>query len=75
MYELLFQEFNLKRNYDSETLFMSFFNVLLTVQLGTILDNDQLDAQLLYFVLQYAYLHSSTRFEHYMLIVRRLKLY
>jgi len=39
----------------------------------TSLDNDQLDARLLYFTI--LPLQSSTYFEHYMLIIRRLKLY
>ena len=46
------------------------FYVLLTVHLSTILDNDQCDARLLYFTIHL--LHSSTCFEHYMLIIRRL---
>ena len=37
---------------------------------STVLDNDQLDAQLLYFTIRL--LCSSTCFEHYMLIIRRL---
>ena len=44
--------------------------VLLTVHLSIRLDNDQLDAQLLYFTIHP--LQSSTCFEHYMLIIRRL---
>ena len=48
-----------------------YFYVLLTVHLGIILDNDQLDAHLLYFTIYL--LHSSTCFEHYMLIIRKLK--
>jgi len=47
-----------------------FFNVLLTVNLSIILDNDQLDAHLLYFAI--CPLQSSTCFEHCMLIIRRL---
>ena len=43
--------------------------VLLAVHLSTILGNDQLDTQLLYFIIL---LCSSTCFEHYMLIIRRL---
>ena len=37
---------------------------------GMILDNDQRDAHLLYFTMYL--LHSSTCFEHYILIIRRL---
>jgi len=40
------------------------------VHLTIILDNDQLDAHLLYFTI--CPLQSSTCFEHYMLIIRRL---
>ena len=47
-----------------------FFYVLLTVHLSIILDNDQRDAHFLYFTIHL--LHSSTCFEHYMLIIRRL---
>ena len=47
-----------------------FFYVLLTVHLSTVLDNDQLDADLLYFTVHL--LQSSTCFKHYMLIIRRL---
>jgi len=46
------------------------FCVLLTVHLHIILDNDQLDTQLLYLTIRA--LQSSTCFEHYMLIIRRL---
>ena len=46
------------------------FYVLLTVHLSISLDNDQLDAHLLYFTI--CPLQSSTCFEHYMLIIRRL---
>ena len=46
------------------------FHVLLTVHLSIILDNDQLDTHLLYFTIRPIY--SSTCFEHYMLIIRRL---
>ena len=46
------------------------FYVLLTVHLSTILGNDRLDTQLLYFTIHL--LCSSTCFEHYMLIIRRL---
>jgi len=46
------------------------FYVLLTVHLSISLDNDRLDAHLLYFTI--LPLQSSTCFEHYMLIVRRL---
>ena len=49
---------------------LSDFYVLLTVHLSTILDNDQLDTHLLYFTIHY--LQSSTCFEHYTLIIRRL---
>ena len=47
-----------------------FFNVLLTVHLSIILDNDQLDTHLLYFTIRP--LQSSTCFEHFMPIIRRL---
>jgi len=47
-----------------------FFNVLLTVHLSIILDNDQRDTHLLYFTVRL--FHSSTCFKHYMLIIRRL---
>ena len=47
------------------------FYVLLTVHLRISLDNDQLDAHLLYLTIRP--LQSSTCFEHYMLIIRRLK--
>jgi len=40
------------------------------VKLSISLDNDQIDAHLLYFTVRT--LQSSTCFEHYMLIVRRL---
>jgi len=50
--------------------YASNFYVLLTVHLSIILDNDQLDAHLLYFTIRP--LQSSTRFEHYMFIIRRL---
>jgi len=40
------------------------------VHLSIILDNDQCDAHFLYFAIYL--LHSSTCFEHYMLIIRRL---
>jgi len=51
--------------------FFPFFYVLLTVHLSIVLDNDQLDEHLLYFKIRL--LLSSTCFEHYMLIIRRLK--
>ena len=44
--------------------------VLLTVHLSISLDNDKLDAHLLYFTIRP--IQSSTCFEHYMLIIRRL---
>ena len=44
--------------------------ILLTVHLSISLDNDQLDAHLLCFTIRP--LQSSTCFEHYMLIIRRL---
>ena len=47
-----------------------FLNVLLTAHLRIILDNDQLYTHLLYFTI--CLLQSSTCFEHYMLIIRRL---
>ena len=40
------------------------------MHLSIILDNDQLDTQLLYFIIYF--LHYSTCFEHYMLIIRRM---
>ena len=43
---------------------------MLTVQLSISLDNDQLDAHLLYFTIRP--LQSPTCLEHYMLIIRRL---
>ena len=46
------------------------FDVLLTVHLSIILGNDQLEAQFLDVTLRL--LCSSTCFEHYMLIIRRL---
>ena len=46
------------------------YYVLWTVHLSIILGNDQLDTQLLYFTTRI--LWSSTCFEHYMLIIRRL---
>ena len=45
-------------------------NETLKVVRHFILDNDQRDAHLLYFTIHL--LHSSTCFEHYMLIIRRL---
>jgi len=47
-----------------------YFYVLLTVHLGIILDNDQLDTHLLYFTI--VSLQFPTCFEHYMLIIRGL---
>ena len=47
-----------------------FFYVLLTVHLSISLDNDQLDAHLLYFTIRP--LHFPTCFEHYMLIIMRV---
>ena len=46
------------------------FYVLLTMHLSIISDNYKLDAHLLYFTIHL--LQSSTCFEHYMLIIRRL---
>ena len=46
------------------------FYVLFTAHLSIILDNGQLDTQLLYFTIRL--LRSSTCFERYMLIIRRL---
>jgi hypothetical protein len=46
------------------------FYVLLTVNLSTILDNDQPDTHLLYFTI--CLLKSSTYFQHYALIIRKL---
>ena len=51
------------------TTFM-YFCVFLTVHLSTSLDNDQLGTHLLYFTIRL--LQSSTCFEHYMFIIRRL---
>jgi len=51
---------------------ITIFYLLLTVHLSIILDNDQLDTHLLYFILQYVYYNPVPRFEHYMLIIRRL---
>jgi hypothetical protein len=45
--------------------------VLLTVHLSIILDNDQLDAHLIFYFTIHL-LKSSTCFEHYMLIIRKL---
>ena len=42
----------------------------MTVHLSTILDNNQLDTQLLYFTIRL--LQSSKSFEHYMRIIRRV---
>ena len=50
-----------------------YFCVLLTVHLSISLDNDQLDAHLLYFTIRP--LQSSTCFEHHMLIIRRFEVY
>jgi len=47
-----------------------FFYVLLTVYLSISLDNDQIDAQLLYSTT--LPIKSSTCFDHYMLIIRKL---
>ena len=46
------------------------FCVLLTAHLSIILDNDQLDTHLLYFTIRL--LQTSTCFEHYVHIIRRL---
>ena len=56
-----------KEFFDSLNNYKFFF---LTVHLSISLDNDQLDAHLLYFTIRP--LQSSTCFEHYMLIIRRL---
>ena len=37
-----------------------------------ILDNDQLDTHLLYFILQYVYYNPLICFEHYMLLIKKL---
>ena len=55
---------------EGRTFSKNFFYVLLTVHLSISLDNDQLDAFLLYFTIRP--LQSSICFEHYMLIIRRL---
>ena len=52
------------------TCVFHFLMVLLTVHLSIVLGNDQLDTQLLYFTIRL--LWSSTCFEQYMLINRRL---
>ena len=49
------------------------YDVLLTVHLSIILVNNQLNAQILFFIISLLYL--STCFEHYVLIIRRSKLY
>jgi len=49
----------------------TYFYVLLTVHLSISLNNEQLDAHLVYFTIRP--IQSSTCFEHYMLIIRRLK--
>jgi len=51
----------------------SFFFVLLTVHLSTVLVINQLDAQNLCFII--SLLYASTCFKHYVLIIRRSKLY
>jgi hypothetical protein len=51
-----------------KTYFILQIFVLLTLHISRILDNDQLDAHLLYFTIRFLY--SSTSFEHYMLIIR-----
>ena len=55
---------------DTASTSLVFFYVWLTLHLSTILGSDQLDTQLLYFTIRL--LWSSTCFEHYMLIIRRL---
>ena len=57
------------KNNSQEGIKINFY-ILMTVHLSIILDNDQLDAHLLYFTIRL--LQSSTCFEHYMLIIRRL---
>jgi len=49
------------------------FDVLLTVHLSIILVINQLNAQILVFII--SLLYASTCFEHYVLIIRRSKLY
>ena len=56
-------------SWPTRDLYLAIF-VLLTVHISIILDNDQRDAHLLYFTIYL--LLSSTCFEHYMLIIRRL---
>jgi len=57
--------------FDVRRVSISTFGLLMTFSKFNIcLDNDQLDAHLLYFTIYL--LHSSTCFEHYMLIIRRL---
>jgi len=52
------------------TVKSSSFYVLLTVHLSISLDNDQVDAHLSYFTIRP--LQSTTCFEHYILIIKRL---
>ena len=63
---------NFTHNYFVYVIFNSlhFFNGLLTAHRSVSLDNDQLDAYLLYFTI--SPLQSSTCFEHSMLNIRRL---
>jgi len=56
---------------DTQLLYFTIrLSFLLTAHLSIILGNDQLDTQLLHFTL--CLLCSSTCFEHYMLIIRRV---
>jgi len=50
-----------------------YFDVLLTVHLSIILVLNQLNAQIHFFII--SLLYASTCFEHYVLIIRRSKLY
>ena len=51
----------------------TFFDVLLTVHLSIILAINQLNAKNLFFII--SLLYASTYFEHYVLIIRKSKLY
>ena len=62
------------RLYSPSNIFTAYshtvFDILLMVHLSITLANDQLDTQFLYFIIRLV--QSSTCFEHYMLIIRRL---
>ena len=59
--------------FSNKAIYFEFFNVLLTVHLSTNLVNDQLDAQLLYFIIRL--LQSSTCFERRRAHHQEVKLY